>query len=244
MTSTTNTNWRLCNQIIRNLAVSFIAEKFNLHVKYANFDLIEKIGIRLFIGENSFHDTITLNDDNYFSIYNGHYLSNNLNPNDHYFQTKEITNIIYNHLHLEKNKKSIMEKNPFNSRYNNNNDLFVHIRLTDAAHCNPGLSYYLNTIKTIQFDNLYLSTDEPKHNIIYEIKNHYPAAQIIKSDEITTIQFASTCKHILLSHGSFSAMIGYLSYFSTVHYPEYEPGKIWYGDMFSIDGWIQHKVLS
>ena len=243
MTSTTTTNGRLCNQIIRNLAVSFIAEKFNLHVKYASFDLIEKLGIRLFSGENKYDDTIILNDDNYFSVYNSNDLRNNLNPNNNYFQTKEITNFMYNYLHLEKNKKLIMEKNKFNSRYNNNNDLYVHIRLTDAAHCNPGLLYYLNTIKTIQFDNLYLSTDEPNHNIIQEIKKQYPATVIIKYDEITTIQFASTCKHILLSHGSFSAMIGYLSYFSTVYYPEYEPGKIWYGDMFSIDGWVQHKVL-
>jgi hypothetical protein len=72
---------------------------------------------------------------------------------------------------------------------------------------------------------------------------HYPDAKIIYLDEISTFQFASTCKHIILSHGSFSAMIGYLSFFSTVHYPKYEADKIWYGDMFSIEGWIQHTLM-
>lgn len=55
-------------------------------------------------------------------------------------------------------------------------------------------------------------------------------------DEIHTIQFASTCKHIVLSHGSFSAVIGYLAFFSNVYYPAYGD-TMWYGDMFSIDGW-------
>lgn len=46
----------------------------------------------------------------------------------------------------------------------------------------------------------------------------------------------------ILSHGSFSAVIGYLSFFSNVYYPEYELNKIWYGDMFSIDNWIKLSV--
>jgi hypothetical protein len=48
MTTTIATNGRLGNQIIRNLAVSLIAEKFNLHVDYVNFNLINDLGINLF----------------------------------------------------------------------------------------------------------------------------------------------------------------------------------------------------
>ena len=82
---------------------------------------------------------------------------------------------------------------------------------------------------------MYLSTDDINHNIIVKLSELYPSLQIIKYDEIATFKFASTCKHIILSHGSFSALIGYLSFFSNIYYPEYELGKIWYGDMFSID---------
>ena len=42
---------RLGNQIIRNLAVSLIAEKHNLKVNYYNEDLIIKLGIILIILE-------------------------------------------------------------------------------------------------------------------------------------------------------------------------------------------------
>jgi len=93
-------------------------------------------------------------------------------------------------------------------------------------------------IKNINFDNLYISTDDK----IIELLQLYPYLQLIEFDEITTFQFASTCKHIILSHGSFSAAIGYLAFFSNIYYPEYELNKIWYGDLFSIDSWIKLSV--
>ena len=37
-------------------------------------------------------------------------------------------------------------------------------------------------------------------------------------NEIETIQFASTCKNVVLSHGTYSGIIGYLSFYSNVYY--------------------------
>ena len=249
MITTTIDNGRLGNQIIRNLAVSLIAEKYDLKVNYYNKDIINKLGIDLFSGNKSYQSINVLNDENYFAVYNCGNLNYNLNPNDSYFQTKDISTFIYNYLHMDIIKSSIIEKNPFKTRYNTNNDICIHIRLTDAAGWNPGVNYYLNTIKSINFDNLYITTDDKHHYIIKTIIGIYPKANVIEYDEITTFQFASTCKHIILSHGSFSAIIGYLSFFSKVYYPEYEhPGyidhskKIWYGDMFTINDWIKMSV--
>jgi len=242
MTSTTGSNGRLGNQIIRNLAVSLIAEKYNLNVNYYNKELINKLGIDLFSGTNTYKNIQYLNDDNYFSLYNCGTLDYNLNPNHSYFQTKDISNFLYNYLHTDKIKSNIIEKNPFCQRYNANNDLFIHIRLTDVSHFNPGINYYLNVIKSISFDNLYISTDEKTHNIVKKLITIYPNANLIDYDEIKTIQFASTCKNIILSHGSFSALIGYLSFYSNIYYPEYESKKIWYGDMFSIENWNKMKI--
>ena len=238
-TTTTGNNGRLGNQIIRNLAVSLVAKKYDLSVDYFNKELINKLGIDLFSGNNVFEHVEILNDDNYFTVYNCGNLNYNLNPNNNYFQTKDITNFLYNYLHTYKVKSNIIEKNRFKQRYNTNNDVFIHIRLTDAAEYNPGFNYYSNTIKNINFDNLYISTDDKNHNIIKMLLQIYPNAKLIDYDEITTFQFASTCKHIILSHGSFSAVIGYLSFFSDIYYPEYESNKIWYGDMFSINNWIK-----
>ena len=244
MTSTTGTYGRLCNQIIRNLAVSIIASKFNLKVNYFNYELIKKLGIELFIGNNEYDNMIPLTDDNFFSIYNSNILASNLDPNKNFFQTKEISNFIYNYLHKNDIMQHIIDNNPYKERYNTNNDLFIHIRLDDAASFNPGIKYYLRTIKTINFENLYIGSDDFNHQTIKEIIRLYPNAKLIKYDEINTIQFASTCKNIILSHGSFSAIIGYLAFFSIINYPEYNKDKIWFGDMFSIDGWIKHKSVN
>jgi hypothetical protein len=232
----------LGNQIIRNLAVSLLAEKYNLQVNYSNENLIKKLGIELFSGSNSYNSIQDLTDDNYFTIYNSNKLDNNLNPNNNFFQTKEITNFLYNYLHTDKIKSNIIINNPYKERYNKNNDLFIHIRLTDVAHYNPGIKYYINAIKNIIFDNLYISTDDKNNGIIKKLLQLYPSLQLINYDEITTFQFSSTCKHIILSHGSFSAVIGYLSFFSNIYYPEYELNKLWYGNMFSIDNWIKLRV--
>lgn len=242
MTSTIKSGGRLGNQIIRNLAVSLLAEKNNLKVDYSHKDLINKLGIELFSGSNSYNCIKDLTDDNYFTIYNSDKINYNLNPNSNYFQTKEITHFLYNYLHKDEIKSNIIGNNSFKERYNKNNDLFIHIRLTDVAHFNPGIKYYINAIKNINFDNLYISTDDKNNSIIIELLQLYPSSQLINYDEITTFQFASTCKHIILSHGSFSAVIGYLSFFANIYYPEYELNKMWYGDMFSIDNWIKVSV--
>ena len=153
MTSTTGNKGRFGNQFIRNLAVSLIAEKYNLNVDYYNKHLFNKLGINLFSGINTYNNIQSLTDNNYFTIYNCDNLNYDLNPNDAYFQTKEFTNFLYNYLHKDIIKSNIIEKNPVNERYNKNNDLFIHIRLGDASIWNPGITYYINAIKNIKFDN-------------------------------------------------------------------------------------------
>ena len=228
---------RLGNQIIRNIAVSLLAEKNNLHMTYSSHDLITQLGIDLFCG-TIHHDTpMELTDANYMTIYEQPFITRHFSNVHAFFQTKEIISLIHNYLHLENVKASIMNKNPFRDRYQNNNDVCMHIRLGDIAHFNPGLSYYQKALSPLTFDKLYISTDQKDHDIIQQLISLYPNASIIEYDEIKTFQFASTCKHIILSHGSFSAVIGYLAYFSDIYYPQYETDKMWYGDMFSIPGW-------
>ena len=94
----------------------------------------------------------------------------------------------------------------------------------------------------ITFDKLYIASDDSNHSIIKDIIEKYTElgkeCEILSFDEVKTIQFGSSCRNIILSHGSFSAIIGYLSVDSNVYYPKYIDGHIWYGDMFSIPSWI------
>jgi len=231
---------RLGNQIIRNLAVSLIAEKFNLHVTYSSPSSMEELGIPLFCGSNAYEETKPLTEKNYFSVYDSEMVEYNLNPNQSFFQTTNIIKLIYQY--IQSKKDSLMEKNKYKDRYSQNNDIFVHIRLTDVKKFNPGLNYYVHTIQQCPFHQLYISTDEPTHEIITQLQQLYPQAILMDSNEVDTIQWASTCKHIILSHGSFSSIIGYLSFFSDVYYPNHTIGIIWYGDLFCIPGWKKCNI--
>mgnify|MGYP003706964219 CR=1 FL=1 len=225
MSFTTSGNGQLCNQIIRNLALSLIAEKNNLYVTYSNFDKINnKLGIILFVGKNKYHNTEIIGGGDYMEYFQSKSaIKCNLNFMHGYFQNKQITNILYNHLRL--NKKHIMDKNPYKFRYKNNNDVFLHIRLTDAVDFNPGMNYYDKCINIIvnEYDNIYIGSDDFNHILIKKLKKKYPKIIFIEKDPINTIQFGSTCKYVILSHGSFSAVIGYLAFFSKIYYPDYKP---------------------
>jgi hypothetical protein len=244
MTTTTDKNGRFCNQIFRNLAVSFIAEKFDLQVSYANFEKIQSLGIDLYNGTNVYKDTIQLNDNNFFDILNMEKLNSNLEANNAYFQTKEIGDMIYNH--LRQNQKNIEGKNPFKDRYNNNNDCFIHLRVGNCGipfkTMDPNLSvgheYYIQVLSKLNFDKLYISTDNPNNSVLQKIQTYYPTAIILNYDEVKTIQFGSTCKNIILSHGTFSVIIGYIGFYSNIFYPNYSraPRK-WFSDLFTIGTW-------
>jgi hypothetical protein len=238
---------RFGNQFIRNLAMHFIMSKFDLCCTYQSHELMKDLGINLYSGtksNDSNYKKVDVNDDTYFDILNLDSLNGNITNSGDYFQTKDITNMIKDYLHRDDIKECIEKKNPFTDRYRNNNDIFIHIRLGDVADKNPGLDYYICAISKIEsYDNIYISTDSRDHYIIQQILNKYRKSKIIYYDEVKTFQFGSTCKNIILSHGSFSACIGYLAFYSTIYYPQYNLKNIWYGDMFSIEGWNEIPMM-
>jgi hypothetical protein len=223
MSKTNANNGRLCNQIIRNLSLSILAKKYDLYVDYSNYDNINNnLGIELFVGKKKYDKTIKINGDNYMNYYNNN-IENNANFDfmGSYFQNENITTILHNHL---RNKmKNIIDKNPYKERYNNNNDIFLHIRLTDAKKFNMGIDYYIHCINLLKYDNIYIGSDNFNDNLIKKIKTLYPKVILVKKNPVKTIQFGSTCKNIILSHGSFSAVIGYCGFFSDIYFPNKIP---------------------
>ena len=229
---------RFGNHFFLNVAVSILAEKHNLQCKYSSPKEMSALGVPLFSGDKKYDTTIDLHKENYNDVLNMAELSSNLLPRD-FLQSKLISNRIYAYLNEPKVKENIILKNPCKERYNTNNDVFIHVRVADAKKFNPGAKYYLKAIQNIShYDTIFLSSDNRYDSIVKEIVKKYPTIQIINLDSINTIQFASTCKHVILSHGTFSAIIGYLAFCSNVSYPDYAwASRMWHGDVFSIDGW-------
>lgn len=241
---------RFGNNFIRYLAISFIAKKHNLFIIYRNIDNINKmkeLGIKLFSGEKKYSEAKILiesnmvlhGDDpnnNYYNILNSDSFEYNIDSNNaiSYCQTKYVTDLIYKYLQVSENMNSITTANKFNNRYNNNNDCFIHVRLTDAEQWNSGFLYYNKVLSEITCDNIYLSTDDVNHDIIKQLLEKYPI-NVLNYDIVDLIQFASTNRYVILSTGTFSAIMGYFSFFSNVYYPKYEHN--WHGDIFSIPSW-------
>jgi len=243
---------RLGNQIIRNLATSLLAEKHDFCVKYSSYEYISTLGIPLYNGKNIYPETREIKESEYINILNSNKLNQNLNIDRAYCQTVEIIKVIYDYIRSEEVKYLVMQKNPYKNRYNNNNDCFIHIRLGDIlGKYHLPISYYLNTLKKIDInnvDNIYISTNEESINDEYlkPLFETYPdKIKLIIADEIITMQFASTCKYLILSQGTFSSCIGYIAFFSQIYWTEMEKDKVWCGDLFienDVDAsWIKIK---
>jgi len=209
-------NGRYGNQIFRSLASSIIAHKFDLYIQYQNHEQIEELGFTLFVGNKTYANSKPLTDDNYLDIFNSKNLDYNITTNG-YFQTHNISSIIHNYLSSDNISNSIMLNNKHKHRYKNNNDCFIHIRLGDQKAINPGFKYYDNILSKIKFDNLYIATDTTNHDIIKKLKNKYHQLNIYDTHLSDIIKFGSTCKYVILSYGTFSSIIGYMSYYSHVY---------------------------
>lgn len=240
MSSVKNLGGRLCNKIIINLVFSILAEQNDLYIEYDYNDECENLGIKLFCGINKYNETIPITDSNLI-----HYInytknikikSNIMNPGN-FYQTNEISNYLFANYFSTVLTDNIIDKNKFKLRYNNNNDIFIHIRLGDVSQYNSGYDYYSKAIKKIKdYTLIYISSDSISHDICNKIILNFSAIPI-HYGEVNTIHFGSTCKNVILSHGSFSYVIGCLSFFSNIYYPEYQIDKLWYGDIFSIPSW-------
>ena len=244
MTSTANSPGRLGNQIFRNIITSEIARLNGLKVnEYGMYNQHVGLGIQLYThGKNEYRSTIEITDDNCLDYLIHHKPARaNINTNNHYFQTPEVTRYIYQCLTSEPQKNSIMNTNKYKERYNNNNDLFVHLRLGDAYYLHPNIEYYDEAIsKCHDFTNGYISTEPHSytHPLCQELIRKYKLKPLPTNlDEVNTIMFASTCKNIVLSNGSFSWTMGALGFYSKVIYPELI--ELWTGDIYVIPEWIE-----
>ena len=219
---------RFGNQVIRNLAMAIIAEKFNLIIRYQRSEEIEKLGFKLFSGKKKFNKHKVVIENNYYYILNLKKLHYNIRSHGRcFYQTKEITNDIHKYLNSSKIMDQVVNNNIHKERYNNNNDCFIHVRLGDVSHWNPGFDYYYKVISNLKFDNLYIATDSPDHSIIEQLKKQFPKLNIYDTNLPDIILFASTCKYVILSYGSFSVIIGYFSYYSNVYYKKVTNKTAW-----------------
>jgi len=232
-------NGRFGNLFFVNMVLHFISKKYNLKTKYKYYDKFLKLGINLFTGSNTYEDNTYLTEINYFDlIYKKNNFTNIIVTNNTWFQNYEFCLFLEIYFNKHDIKNEIIRKNKFSHRYNNNNDLFVHVRLDDVEKMSShnSFEYYDNIIKKYNFDNGYISSDNLNSSICYNLVQKY-SLKVINLNEEETIMFGSTCNNIVLSGGTFSWLIGFLAFYSkNINYPINI--KKWYGDIFIYKNWI------
>jgi hypothetical protein len=230
---------RFGNHLIRNMFFHIIAQKNNLKFNYSHYEEMKEMGIDLFVTgsiEYPEKDIILISDSNIMDCINDKIKINKNIRVSHltYAQKKDF--VIYLKKYCETNGifKNVIEKNKFKERYNVNNDLFVHVRMGDVPQFTPPYSYYSSVIEKIYYMNGFISSDTIDSDLCKKLIKTYNLA-IIDFNEIDTILFASTCKHLVLSQGTFSWAMGFFSVNSAVYFPKIK--NAWHGDIFVFPEW-------
>ena len=233
---------RFGNQFLVSMALNYLAKKNDLLVNYKEYENFKILGIKLYIdGKNTYNETIKLNDDIFFKLIiseNPQYKNFSID-NDFWCQTKEFVIYLKKNFYNE-HKDNIIENNIFKERYKNNNDLFIHVRLGDIIEMknNEPYEYYEKAIDNLNnnYDIGYISSDSIDNDICLKLINKYNL-KIINYNIVKTIMFATTTKNIILSSGTFSWLIGFLSFYSKILYPKFK--NRWFGDIFVFEDWFE-----
>ena len=216
-----------------------MAIKYNLKTSYKYFEKFEKLGINFFVGDRVFEDILAINDHNFMSLI----CCNSTSPvfrkrksiqitNDSWFQTREFCVFLQKYFQIKYVRNNVIDKNIYKKRYNNNQDVFVHVRLGDVSDkVLSVLGYYEKILSRIEYTNGFIASDSINSDICQELMNKYKLLPIQES-EVETIMFASTCSFLVLSGGTFSWLMGFLAFDAEkIYYPNIlEP---WYGDIFT-----------
>jgi hypothetical protein len=267
---------RFGNQFIRHLFVSALAQRCDLRAAYSRGAELARLGLPLHTGARWFAAApAAATEAEVLAWVTGAApfpdTCVDVRNDNCYCQSRPCS--LWLHAHLKARAAHVRAANPFRGRYlesgarsptPKNSDVFIHVRLDDAAQWSPGFDYYARAVRRAAADFAaadfaaaapsslavsantadtavtgWVSSDSPAHETCQRLLAEFPGLAVWSDpDVVRTIQFASTCRAVVLSHGSFSATIGNLAFDSLVYYPPYPPTQMWFGDMFTMPGWV------
>lgn len=218
---TVNYDGRLGNNMIQYSAALFFSKKHNLqfippsHPMNYFFNLVKNdgnLGNKIYeINDFNFLNEITKDavEINHF-IFNG------------FFQEK---------MFLEKHEKEI--KNFFKIKYSptNSDSVFVHYRIGDIINDRRMLpvEYYEEALDNLSIKNGYISSDTINHKFCNHLIKKYNLKPIVMNP-LDIINFGKNFNNIVLSEGTFSWWIGFLSQAENIFCNK--RNYLWHGDIF------------
>lgn len=234
--NTIGTAGRFANHIFRNLYASFLAELGDVSFVYSYDEQIRALGIPLYRNGKKTYEKTAIIRDEFFTNLLDKRVDYNIFVDWCSAQNHEFALRIFNYFRTGSIMKSITDSNKYKERYDKNNDVFVHVRLDDASQFNPGYDYYDAALSICGAQSGYISSDSPNHPMVSVLAAKYNLKSF-EAQEVETIQMASSCKFLVLSHGTFSWLMGALGFFSKVYVPHSRFINKWCGPIFDMPEW-------
>jgi len=232
------------NSFFINLACHYLSIKYNIELEYMHYEMFKKFGVELFVGKNKYKTDFIITNDNFFNLIND---SNNVNsqikenicPSDdlHCITTDFCLYVKKNYHENSDNKNKIVQHNLFKERYVNNSDVYLYICTENINNNNfkNMREYYIETIKKLGCEKIYISSDDINHEICKQIIKNY-SALVYDKEICEKIMFANTCKYLILSSDITSLLGGMFNFFSkNIYYPIVVGSK--YNEIFASFNW-------
>ena len=144
-----------------------------------------------------------------------------------YYQLKEFI------LNYKEEIKSIFNLT-FN--YQDPNQVFVAYRIGDISGERQMLpiEFYEDSLRQLNCEGGYITSDTPDHPNVKKLISEFNL-KLYNDNPIETIDFAKNFNKLVLSEGSFSWWIGFLSNAEKIYFNKRE--RFWHGDIFVLPKW-------
>lgn len=216
---------RLGNNLFQYVAAYIFAKKFNLKI---SSNVVENIfDLPLLTGESTSELVIDVDDTNFMTL----------------LESDSVKLAHYRFVGYYQNREFILKYNQeikslFNLKFDEvpKDKVFVAYRIGDINGERQMLpiEYYQEALTKLGASSGFISSDTPSHPNVVQLCNQFNLI-IYNESPLLTIDFAKNFNNLVLSEGSFSWWIGFLSYAENVYYNE-RP-RFWHGDMFVIPEW-------
>ena len=216
---------RTGNNLFQYIAAYIFARKFNFKI---NTPVVKNIfNLPLLQGTEAVSKTIYVGNNNYMSLLESDTLKHAHYIFVGYYQIKDF---------ISKYKEQIKSLFTLSYTETNKDDVFVAYRIGDmeGKRSMLPLEYYQHALRELNAKSGFIASDTMDHpNVIHLIKEF--TLKPYNNTPLEQINFAKNFNNLVLSEGTFSWWIGFLSQAQNIYY-NLRP-RFWHGDIFVMPDW-------